>query len=175
MRHIKLAQVIIPLRIDHEKLFLLRRNTKWKDWGLVGGHVEPSEEGRWKAAAIRECEEELAPLKNDKDFLLFALPGWPITWGPIESKSAGGAPTCYTSKFFSLKFLKSGEKCLNELPPNDFALISEKAARGMVKTSESTDEILKIVDSSLDGRLKDIPFSWPMNIYGVNINIRELR
>jgi 8-oxo-dGTP pyrophosphatase MutT (NUDIX family) len=95
MRHVKLAQVIVPLQIDHEKFFLLRKNIKWNDWGLVGGHVEPNEEGRWKSTAIRECNEELAPLENRKDFLLFAIPGRPITWGPIESKSTGGTPTRY--------------------------------------------------------------------------------
>jgi len=174
MRHVKLAQIIIPLRIDQEKFFLLRKNTKWSDWGLVGGHVEPSEEGRWKTTAIRESDEELAPLKNGKDFSLFAIPEWPVTWGPIESKSADGVPTCYTSKFFSLKFLKNAEKCLNELPSSDFALMSERSVREIVKTSEPTDEILKIVDSALSGRLNEIPLAWPMNIYAANINIREL-
>jgi 8-oxo-dGTP pyrophosphatase MutT (NUDIX family) len=175
MRYVKLAQVIVPLRIDHEKFFLLRRNIKWNDWGLVGGHVEPNEKGRWKSTAIRECNEELAPLENGEDFLLFAIPKRPITWGPVESKSTGGTPTRYTSKFFSLKFLKSAEKCLNQLPADDFALIPEKTAYEIIKTSEPTDEILRIVDSALGGQLNKIPLPWSINIHATNINIRELR
>lgn len=36
---------------------------------LLGGHVEPFEHGSWAAAAAREAQEELPPLRHRRDFV----------------------------------------------------------------------------------------------------------
>lgn len=51
---------------------LLRYNTKWSAFGLIGGHVEPEDEGQLERTAIREVHEETG-LAIDSDFTLERL------------------------------------------------------------------------------------------------------
>jgi 8-oxo-dGTP pyrophosphatase MutT (NUDIX family) len=171
MRQVKLAQVIVRLIVDHQAYFLFRKNTKWNDWGVIGGHVEPGEEECWDVTATRESNEELAPLSSGIDFRVIAFPWFPITWGPITSRSANGAPTYYTSKFFWLEFIKNAEKSLNQLPSEDFVLIREDIVQKN-NGEISTDGTLKIIERALLGKLDTIPFAWKKNL--TNLKIRKV-
>lgn len=125
MRKSTLALVLIRVDTDRPKL-LLMRHRKWNDWSLVGGHVEPEEKNDFAAAAARECNEELAPLKRGKDFVLLPLLLRPVQWGPVASKSAGGELTIYTAQFFELRFLCDPGACIDALfkaHPGDFRLV----------------------------------------------------
>jgi len=104
---------------------LLIRSRKWGDWTFVGGHVEPNEKNDWARAAVRECNEELAPLRYGQDFILLPLLDQPIRWGPMPSKSAGGEPTIYTAQLFALRFLKTPAECLSRLSPDEFRIVPE--------------------------------------------------
>src|SRR5215472_18551361 len=120
MRSSELALVFIRLNIRGEPHLVLIRNRKWGDWTLVGGHVEADEKNDWARAAIRECNEELAPLHFGDDFTLLPLLDQPVRWGPLPSKSAGGEPTIYTAQLFALRFLKPPAECLSRLPQEEF-------------------------------------------------------
>lgn len=121
-RHSEVAYVFVRVDVGGEPLFLLRFHEKWGDWSLVGGHVEP-DDGDWAQTASREAEEELAPLKHGKDFVLLPMLRQPTTWGPVKSRSAGGAETKYTAQFFALRFLGDPARSLERLPAQDFLLV----------------------------------------------------
>jgi hypothetical protein len=171
MRHSELAHVIIRILIDGQSYLLLHKNKKWNDWSLVGGHVEPGEEGDWARTAIRECEEELAPLKYMDDFIVVPLLRQPRSWGPVASKSAHGAPTRYKAQFFGLEFRRDPGECLSRLPPDDFLLAPEQ---GLSRSTSGVSGALHIVRSSLPGGLDDVPVSWKTSIDRSRITIREV-
>jgi hypothetical protein len=158
--------------IGRQRYLLLYKNKKWNDWSLVGGHVEPGEEGDWARTAIRECEEELAPLKYMTDFIVIPLLRQPISWGPVASKSAHGVPTRYTAQFFGLEFRRDPEECLARLPPDDFLLAPEQRLFSSVKGISGA---LRIVRRSLPGGFDDIPMSWKSSVDRSKVAIREIK
>ncbi len=125
MRHSDLALVLIRLNIGAMPHLVLTRHRKWNDWTLVGGHVEPHERNNWAQAAVRECNEELSPLRCGEDFILLPLLDQPMRWGPIPSRSAGDEPTLYVAQVFTLRFLKSPMECLARLPAGEFRIVPE--------------------------------------------------
>jgi NUDIX domain len=125
MRHSDLALILIRLKINTESHFVLIRHRKWEDWTFVGGHLEADEKNDWARAAVRECNEELAPLRFGDDFTLLPLLDQPVRWGPVASKSANNEPTIYTAQLFALRFLKSPLECLARLPQSEFRIVRE--------------------------------------------------
>jgi len=125
MRHSELSLVLIRLKVNSESHHVLIRHKKWRDWSFVGGHVESHEKNDWARAAVRECNEELAPLVFGRDFTLLPLLDQPLRWGPVPSKSADNEPTLYTAQIFALRFLKSPAECLARLPMDEFCLVRE--------------------------------------------------
>jgi ADP-ribose pyrophosphatase YjhB (NUDIX family) len=125
VRHSHVVYLLARMTTIFGPALLLNRHKKWDDWSLVGGHVEPDEMGDWRAAAIREADEELVPLSHGADFTIDALHEEPITWGPQPSRSAQGAPTIYHVKFYSLAFKVSRLEVFGQLPPADFKLVPE--------------------------------------------------
>jgi len=130
MRHSELALVLIRLKLNSEPYLVLIRHRKWNDWSFVGGHVEPGEKNDWARAAVRECNEELAPLRFGDDFTLLPLLDQPVRWGPLASKSAGGQSTMYTAQLFALRFLKPPGECLSRLPADEFRIVREADITG---------------------------------------------
>jgi hypothetical protein len=94
LRESNVAYVLAKLRVRGVDYLLLHAHPKWGDWSLVGGHVEPTDRD-WDAAAIRETQEEMAPLRLGEDLDVEALSVPMSEWGPVPSVSAGGAPTRY--------------------------------------------------------------------------------
>ncbi|HWO17848.1 MAG TPA: NUDIX hydrolase [Kofleriaceae bacterium] len=124
------------------------RHKKWHDWSLVGGHVEPDEKNDWARAAVRECNEELAPLRFGEDFTLLPLLDQPLRWGPLASRSASGEPTIYTAQVFALRFLRSPLECLGKLPAEEFRIVRESDLTEQQDSSNLTTRTLKRVDRS---------------------------
>ncbi|MCB9653811.1 MAG: NUDIX hydrolase [Deltaproteobacteria bacterium] len=139
MRQSDLALVVIRLQIASEPHLLLIRDEKWGDWTLVGGHVETHERKDWSRAAIRECNEELAPLRFGEDFVLLPLLNHPLQWGPIKSKSAKGELTQYTAQLFTLRFLKPPSDCLAKLPPTSFKIVPEAEVVRPASATQATN------------------------------------
>lgn len=161
MRYSDLALVVIRLRINAEPFHVLIKHEKWRDWTFVGGHVEPNEKNEWARAAVRECNEELAPLKYEDDFTLLPLLDQPLRWGPVSSLSAGGEATIYTAQIFALRFLKPPAECLMKLPRDDFRLVRESDIIGSRRNTDTlaARAINKVDRNALawDGALSSLP------------------
>jgi ADP-ribose pyrophosphatase YjhB (NUDIX family) len=161
MRLSDLALIMIRLKINAEPFHVLIRHKKWNDWSFVGGHVEPHEKNEWARAAVRECNEELAPLKYSEDFTLLPLLDQPLRWGPINSLSAGGELTMYTAQFFALRFLRPPAECLAKLSVENFRLVRESELVSMRRDSETlTARAINRVDRSAvawDWSLSSLP------------------
>lgn len=171
MRHSSLAHVFIRIPIEGRVHLLLCRNKKWDDWNLVGGHVESGEEGDWARTALRECEEELAPLKYGTDFILVPLLRQPVSWGPVPSKSVQGTPTRYTAQFFALEFRRDPAECLAKLPADEFALAAEAQLRTYAKHLVSG--AIEVARRKLPGGLRDVPVSWEKSIKRRRVHFGE--
>jgi len=111
-RHSRISVVVFLLDLDGEPHLLLLRHVRWGDWSLVGGHIEGNETPL--EAAIRETEEELAPLRVETDIRVAQLFPDPVTWGPVLSRSAG-APTRYTVWFHYGVFLTDPSLALSRV------------------------------------------------------------
>jgi NUDIX domain-containing protein len=127
IRQSDLALVLARIDVDGVPHWLLRRHPKWGDWSLVGGHVEADERGDWSLTAVREANEELEPLVHGIDFVIEPLSSVLSSWGPVASRSAGGAPTNYRARWYQARFLRDAAECLGRLPHDDFALVPESA------------------------------------------------
>lgn len=156
MRHSDLALVLVKLQINSEAHLLLARHHKWNDWSLIGGHVEVDEKNDWARAAVRECNEELHPLKYGTDFILIPLLEQPVHWGPTKSRSAGDEPTTYTAQLFALRFLKSPSECLARLPKDDFCAVPEAEIAGGAKNREG---LLAVASDAL-GSFQRVMLAW---------------
>lgn len=171
MRHSDLALVLVKLKIKSEDHFVLARHEKWKDWSLIGGHVESDERNDWARAAVRECNEELFPLRFGKDFILLPLLDQPIRWGPTQSKSAGNEPTIYTAQLFSLRFLKEPADCLSLLSKDDFSVVPESE---VVRADMHTEGMLSIASKAL-GSLERVSLAWDSALSSSPLKTGSLR
>jgi hypothetical protein len=158
-RQSHIACVLIGLKVGDEFALLFMRHKKWKDWSLVGGHVEADEQGDWARTAVRETEEELPPLVHRRDFILLPLLDKPISWGPEKSKSAGGQPTNYTAQFFALKFLTNPVDLLRRLPKEELLLVPERLLHGK-SSAVDTGRVFQEVKRALGGKLSSVPPAW---------------
>lgn len=161
MRNSELVLVLIRLKINADPYHVLIRHKKWGDWSLVGGHVEPGERNDWARAAVRECNEELVPLRFGEDFILLPLLDQPMRWGPLASKSANDEPTMYTAQVFALRFLRSPTECLAKLPSDEFSVVREsEIISGQQGQDALTARALKRVDRGTlawDATLSSLP------------------
>src|SRR5687768_8960509 len=114
-RRSNIVFVVARILVGDRDFFLLRSHPKWGGWSFVGWHVEDFEREDWSSAARREAQEEMVPLQVGVDVALEPLPHGPEQWGPEPSRSAGGIPTVYNAKWFTLRFLRDPEECLRQL------------------------------------------------------------
>jgi hypothetical protein len=156
MRKVALAHVVAKFQAEGDSYYLLYRHRKWGDWSLVGGHVEPGEEGLWVRTAVRETEEELRPLHNRRDFILVPLLSKPLTWGPLRSRSAAGELTLYTAQFFRMVFRRNPLQLLSSSVGSDIVLVRGEE----LVAHEKVAETVRILDSALRGGLEEIPPAW---------------
>jgi hypothetical protein len=63
------------------------------------------------------------------DFVIEPLPLEVSRWGPIASRSAGGAPTLYRARWFLARLLRDADECLRRLPLGELALVPGGAAQ----------------------------------------------
>lgn len=169
LRQSHLSLVVVKLRLTGEDFFLFRWHRKWNDWSLVGGHVEPSEEGDWSLTAVREVEEELCPLREGEDFQVCPLSEKSVSWGPVLSRSSAQSPTIYTAKWFFLRFLRNPTEVLGRLPLKDFLLVSNQNIYDhRSKTSIPITDLCKHIPVEL----KIIPQSWTSQINKQDIPVQ---
>jgi hypothetical protein len=155
IRQSDLALVLARIDIDGAAHWLLRRHPTWGDWSLVGGHVEADEREDWMRTAIREANEELEPLVCDVDFTIEPLPLPVSTWGPVASRSAGGAMTNYRVRWFQASFLRDAAECLRRLPRDEFALIPESE----IVDARIVSNVARRLLEEASARVTTIPFA----------------
>lgn len=158
-RHSSIAFIIVKLSVSGADHFLFVRHRKWGDWGLVGGHTEPGEEGDWFATAVREANEELSPLVAGKDFDLHALSAEPLTWGPVRSRSARNELTVYTAQYFALRFRTHPGSLLRQLDPKSFLLVPEAHLRDERWDDDVADTLRRLAEVEGLG-LAAVPLAW---------------
>lgn len=104
MRTSRAAYGIIKHRFDSGDLYLLQRNAGWgQRFNFVSGHLEKDDEGDFAVTMIREVEEELPPLKHEREFMLRALSKEPFE--AIAFSLSAGVETIYTFRVFQILFL----------------------------------------------------------------------
>ncbi len=159
MRHSDIAYVLIRLQSEGRDFLLLHRHAKWGDWSLVGGHVEPGEEGNWLATAAREAAEEMEPLKLREDFDVEPLQ-LRVHWGPHPSRSAFGTPTQYRAEYFVLRFLRTPEEVMRRLPEGEFRLVAVDSIANDESVSFPVRKLLDHVGTEFDA----LPRSWEADV-----------
>jgi 8-oxo-dGTP pyrophosphatase MutT (NUDIX family) len=160
MRHSLLAFVLVKIKIDERDHFLFVKHPKWGDWSLVGGHVEPGEEQHWDRTAMREADEELSPLRSGLDFTLIELLRESVSWGPVQSRSAGGHPTRYSARYFALHFLHDPVDLLPRLSREDFIFVPEAHLEEGKWEEDIADTLLQLARVMPEG-LSAVPPAWP--------------
>lgn len=156
IRKSEISQVVIKLKTRTTSYYLLQKHKKWGDWSLIGGHVEDHEQGDWAAAGYREIEEELQPLKRTKDFFLLPILGQPVSWGPVQSRSAGGFATLYMAQFFAMTIYEDPIGVLNKLNPEGLCLFSESDVIDMCQGGQISNTV-KVLQESLFKGLSGVP------------------
>lgn len=154
-RHSDVAYVVAKLRVRGEDYVLLRAHPKWGDWSLVGGHVEPLD-ASWLAAAAREVDEEMAPLRcgRDVDVQSLDVPG--TQWGPVPSRSAGNRPTRYRAEWYQLLFKLDPREALGQLPPGAFRMVR----LADLERVPGVSSIVQRAAALLPGGWRALPLSW---------------
>jgi hypothetical protein len=163
-RHSNVAYVLAKLRVRGEDYALVHAHPKWGDWSLVGGHVEPTDQ-TWHAAAAREVQEEMAPLRCDRDVAVDRLELAASQWGPVPSRSASMRPTNYKAEWFVLRFITDPLKCLARLSLNEFRLVRLTEIDRIPNLSSVVEKAGKLLP---DG-WASLPLSWPHDLDRVPI------
>jgi hypothetical protein len=158
-RQSQIAYVVAKLMVRGQECLLLNAHHKWGDWSLLGGHVEADDASWWEAAA-REAQEELAPLKCGAEMEIKREELAASEWGPIASASAGGAPTRYQARWFSLRFLEDPKQCLARLPREEFRLVPLSALNAGCEVASVVTKIAQLLP---DG-WRSLPLSWDADL-----------
>lgn len=158
-RHSDVAYVLAKLRVGGEDCALLRAHAKWGDWSLVGGHVETTDQ-TWHAAAQREVEEEMAPLRCGRDFEVEPLDVPASKWGPVPSRSAGMRPTSYQAAWYMLRFVVDPQQCLAKLSPEAFRFVRVSDLHRVPNLSSVIERVANLLPRGWES----LPLSWPSNL-----------
>lgn len=158
-RHSNVAFVLAKLRLRGEDVVLLHAHPKWGDWSLVGGHVEATD-ATWHAAAAREVEEELAPLRYGSDIEVLPLDVPASQWGPVPSRSADFRPTHYRAEWYVLRFKSDPRQLLAKLPASEFRLVR---VSDLQQTPNLSSVIARAADLLPEG-WTSLPLSWQDNL-----------
>ena len=153
----ELALVLIKLQVvdKEEPHYVMMRHTRWGDLSLLGGYLEPSDWGDWAKAAKRECNEDLAPLKHRKDFLLLPIFSQPLNLPEFQ----------VTGQIFTLRFQTDPMECLNRLPKKGyFQAVAESEATSL---RDSSDDRLSMTARVVLSAL-GTPLSWDTPVTGIN-------
>ena len=158
-RHSNVAYVLAKLRLRGEDCLLLHAHPKWGDWSLVGGHVEPTD-ATWLAAAAREVEEEMAPLRYGDDVEVDPLDLPATQWGPIPSRSADLRPTSYRAEWYVLRFKTDPSELLAKLPSGEFCLVRVADLTHAANLSSVIHRAATVLPHGWDS----LPLSWQANL-----------
>lgn len=161
IRQSRIGLAVIKLRIDGERVFLMRRDRRWNDISFVGGHEEPRDNSSLVRAARRELLEEVPAFRAFTEFTLAPMTG-EVTHGPVHSASAG-TEVKYALQFFHVQFLSS--------PASIVQTLGARSANMLMREDElrterrfKVAEWVRLLDRAVNGGLLGIPFSWRQDL-----------
>lgn len=153
--------VVIKLLVNGAICLLVRKNLKWKDVNLIGGHEKDRDQGSLMRAAQRELWEEVPSIRNMSDLSLQPLTD-EVLYGPVLSRSVD-RETNYEVQFFLLRIDGNptnllnnlGARTLNVLVPQEEILRNE---------SGRVSGLILFLDRILSGGIAGIPLSSQLNL-----------
>lgn len=166
-RRTDVAYVLAKLRVRGVDYLLLNAHHKWGDWSLVGGHVEPCD-ADWCAAAVREASEELAPLRYGEDIEVDPDEIGRLEWGPVASRSAGGALTEYRARCYALRFKSDPRACLSKLSESEFVLLPASDLATEPRVSSVVERTAHLLQE-----WRELPLSWDADLDDLPLRSRS--
>jgi len=153
--------VVIKLLVNGIVCLLVRKNLKWKDVNLIGGHEKERDQNSLTRAAYRELWEEVPSIRNMADLSLQPLTS-EVRYGPVLSRSVG-QETNYEVQFFLLKINGNptnllnnlGARTLNVLIPQEEILKNENGR---------VSGLILFLNRILPEGIAGIPLSSPSNL-----------
>jgi len=155
------AFVVIKFRIEGEDHLLMRRDPDWKDINFIGGHERPQDGRSLGRAARRELLEEVPALRTFNSFELVPLTE-EISHGPIFSRSAG-CQVKYVLRFFMLRFIDNPKPLFEALGPRTLNILVNESDL-LIRHRSGISGLVNVLDSTLRGGLRAIPYSWPEDL-----------
>jgi hypothetical protein len=153
--------VIIKLLIDDEVCLLLRKNPKWKDVNLIGGHQKDRDQGNLERTALRELWEEVPSIRTMTNYSLEPLVS-EMEYGPIFSRSVG-LETLYRIQYFLLRISEDPIYLLDNLGSRTRNVLVRQVDI-IQNTSSRVSGLIMFLNRALPSGIQGIPLSSPINI-----------
>jgi hypothetical protein len=153
--------IVIKLLVSGTVCLLLRKNLKWKDVNLIGGHEKDRDRGSLMRAAQRELWEEVPSSRDMPDLYLEPLTP-EVQYGPVLSRSVG-RETKYEVQFFLLKIGANPSDLLNRLGARTLNVLvpQEDILRN---TSGRVSGLISFLNQIVPGGIEGITMSSPLNL-----------
>ena len=153
--------VVIKLLVNGTVCLLVRRNLKWKDVNLIGGHLKDRDQGNLMRAAYRELWEEVPSIRNMTDLSLKPLTG-EVRYGPVLSRSVG-EETNYEVQFFLLRMEGDATSLLNNLGARSLNVL---IPQNTILRNENgrVSGLILFLDRILPGGVEGVPLSSEANL-----------
>src|SRR5258708_8445109 len=153
--------VVIKLLVNGRVCLLVRKNLKWKDLNLIGGHEKERDQGRLIRAAQRELWEEVPSIRDMPDLTLEPLTE-EVRYGPVLSRSVG-QETNYEVQFFVLRIGGNPTSLLNNLGTRTMNVLipQEEILRN---DSTRISGLISFLNRILPGGIAEIALSSPLNL-----------
>jgi hypothetical protein len=153
--------VVIKLLVNGTICLLVRKNLKWKDLNLIGGHEKKRDQGKLIRAAERELWEEVPSIRDIPNLSLEPLTD-EVQYGPVLSRSVG-QETNYEVQFFLLRIGGNpknlldnlGTRTMNVLVPQEEILRNDSAR---------VSGLILFLNRIVSGGITGIALSSPMNL-----------
>lgn len=151
----RLGFSVIKFRLKDEICFLMRKNSKWKDFNFVGGHENNRDGGNLEQAARRELWEEVPSSRNVNLFLEKITEE--IKFGPIYSRSAG-ALVMYELQFFLVKFQESPKQMLKQITSKSHNRIISQL--DVLSGNLPMTNFVAVLNAEIQGGIESLPLSF---------------
>ena len=153
--------VVIKLLIDDEVCLLLRKNPKWKDVNLIGGHEKDRDQGNLERTALRELWEEVPSIRSMSNYSLEPLAD-EVEYGPVFSRSVG-LETLYRIQYFLLRIVGDPMFLLDNLGARTRNILVSQVDI-LQNTSSRVSGLIVFLDQVLPNGIHGIPLSSSVNI-----------
>jgi hypothetical protein len=153
--------VVIKLLVDDEVCLLLRKNAKWKDVNLIGGHIKDRDQGNLEKTALRELWEEVPSIRNMSGLALAPLTQ-EVKYGPVFSRSVG-LQTVYFVQYFLLRITGDPAFLLENLGARTRNVLVSQTSL-IMNASHKVSGLVSFLDQLLPDGIRSISLSSSVNL-----------